>query len=98
MSEKQYTSWDGVPLSLTVDEAANVLGVHSNTVRNVIKSGELAARKVGREWRIARENLRVYLEGKHITRRPGDIDEAEAMFKQHQQMKEAMRRDNPTED
>lgn len=62
--EKQYTTWDDVPLSLSVDQAAAVLGVHPNTIRNVIKAGELAARKVGREWRIAKADLQRYLEGK----------------------------------
>ena len=37
---------------LTVDEVAERLAVHKNTVYKMIKSGQLKARKHNREWMI----------------------------------------------
>jgi excisionase family DNA binding protein len=42
---------------LTIPEAAARLKVHSNTVRRLIKAGELKASKVGRQWRIQASEL-----------------------------------------
>ena len=36
----------------TTDEAAELLKVHPETVRNWIRRGDLAAIRVGRNWRI----------------------------------------------
>jgi len=44
-------------LYYSTDEAAEVLGVHRNTIKNRIKEGELQAFKIGRQWRIPREAL-----------------------------------------
>lgn len=41
----------------TVDSAATKLGVHSRTVLRFIRDGKLKAAKVGRQWRIRREDL-----------------------------------------
>lgn len=40
---------------LTVGQAAELLGVHRNTVRNWAKDGRLQAAEVGKEWRIGRD-------------------------------------------
>lgn len=42
---------------LTTDEAADYLRVHVETVRFWIRTGRLAAVKVGRGWRIRRGDL-----------------------------------------
>jgi len=42
---------------LTVDEAAGALAVHPQTVRRMIKRGELAAIKVARHWRVPQAAL-----------------------------------------
>ena len=44
-------------LYYSMDEAAEVLGVHRNTIKNRIKAGELEAVKIGRQWRIPKEVL-----------------------------------------
>ena len=44
-------------LYYSVDEAAEVLGVHRNTIKNRIKDGGLQAIKIGRQWRIPKEAL-----------------------------------------
>lgn len=41
----------------SIYEAADVLCVHERTIRNHIKSGDLKAGKIGRQWRISREAL-----------------------------------------
>ena len=44
-------------LYYSMDEAAEVLGVHRNTIKNRIKAGELQAVLIGRQWRIPKEAL-----------------------------------------
>jgi excisionase family DNA binding protein len=44
-------------LYYSMDEAAEVLGVHRNTIKNRIKAGDLEAVKIGRLWRIPKEAL-----------------------------------------
>lgn len=43
---------------LTVKEVADTFRVCTKTVRRWIKSGELPATRMGRDWRIARSDLR----------------------------------------
>src|SRR3546814_11051676 len=42
---------------LTVAEAARLLKVHPNTVRNLIKAGTIPAARVGRQWRFVDAEL-----------------------------------------
>jgi excisionase family DNA binding protein len=44
-------------LYYSMDEAAEILSIHRNTVKNRIKAGELEAVKIGRQWRIPKEVL-----------------------------------------
>jgi excisionase family DNA binding protein len=44
----------------TIYEVADLLGFHHNTIRRMIKSGELPARKFGKEWRIRKEDLKQF--------------------------------------
>ena len=46
----------------TIYQVAELMQVHHNTVRRMIKSGELPAKKFGREWRIRVETLQKYTE------------------------------------
>ena len=46
---------------LTVEEVARLLRVSPPTVRQLIESGELKAVRVGRQFRIAREDLDDYI-------------------------------------
>ncbi len=46
---------------LTIKEVAEYLRLDPKTVRRRIKDGELAAHKVGRQWRIAESDLKKYL-------------------------------------
>jgi excisionase family DNA binding protein len=40
---------------LTIDEVADWLGMHRNSVHRAARSGRLPARRVGKEWRFLRE-------------------------------------------
>ena len=46
---------------LSVTQVCALLGVCPKTVRRRIASGELPATKFGRDWRIARADLRAHL-------------------------------------
>lgn len=46
---------------LSVAEVCALLRVTSKTVRRWIAGGELPATKIGRDWRIARSDLRAFL-------------------------------------
>ena len=55
----------------TTDFAADFLKVHPETVRRLIRSGELPAVKVGRNWRVRRSDLQRILE--RGTGEPGQV-------------------------
>jgi excisionase family DNA binding protein len=46
---------------LSTAEAAEELGVSEDTVRRMCERGELRAYRVGRAWKIRREDLDAYL-------------------------------------
>ena len=46
---------------LTIEEAADLLKCSRQTVRDRIKSGEIAGDKYGRQWRIKAEDLNNYI-------------------------------------
>jgi excisionase family DNA binding protein len=49
---------------LTVDQAAERLQMHADTVRRLLREGQLPGRKVGaRQWRISADALKAYVEG-----------------------------------
>jgi excisionase family DNA binding protein len=52
--------WNGDAV-MTLEEAAGFLKVSETTVYQLLRSGELKARKVGREWRILKSQLVEFL-------------------------------------
>lgn len=44
-------------LYYTIDETAELLKVHANTIRHMIKDGRLKAQQLGRIWRIERKEI-----------------------------------------
>ena len=46
---------------LTAQEVADYLGLHLVTVRDMLRTGKLPGRKVGREWRTLRSELDAWL-------------------------------------
>lgn len=51
---------------LTAEETAEILKVNIDTVRRLLRRGDLPGVKVGRHWRVEREVLRQYLRGRRI--------------------------------
>lgn len=47
----------------SVEEIARFLDLHPKTVRRFIREGKIKARKIGRAWRIHRDDLREYAHG-----------------------------------
>jgi excisionase family DNA binding protein len=50
-----------IPPILTIPDVAHLMKVHHTTVRGLIHSRELRARKVGAQWRISADALREYM-------------------------------------
>lgn len=48
---------DTLPEVITVPQLADFLQISVQTVKRAIKSGELEAFKVGRDWRIEKESV-----------------------------------------
>ncbi|MGW0804011.1 helix-turn-helix domain-containing protein [Nonomuraea sp. NPDC002799] len=44
----------------TVDQAAGILGLHVKTVRNYVRDGRLPAVRVGKQYRIAKDDLAAF--------------------------------------
>ncbi len=53
----------------TVEDIAEQLGVSVDTVRNWIKQGKLEAYKVGRDYRISREQFEKFMEERRTGRK-----------------------------
>ena len=47
----------GLARDLDATQAARLLGVNDQTIRNLIQQGELPASRVGKLWRIAAEDV-----------------------------------------
>jgi len=56
---------------LTLDEAAEILGVDYKTVYRLVRSGSLPAGKIGRVYRIKRADLDAYFESTKTQPTPG---------------------------
>lgn len=48
---------------MTIEEAAEYLKAHPQTIYKMVREGRVQAAKVGREWRIHKETLDNYLKG-----------------------------------
>ena len=46
---------------LTIEEAAELLRIHPETIRRLLRLKRLPGKKIGREWRISREALDEYM-------------------------------------
>lgn len=52
-------------LTLTVEEAAELLGVGRTSAYEGVRSGEIPAIRVGRRWLVPRAAFMKFLEGQH---------------------------------
>lgn len=56
----KFVDWSEVPIILGTKEVADVLGVHVNTVKQLITKGDLPAFKVGRVLKVNKSDLKRY--------------------------------------
>ncbi len=54
---------------LTVEQVANIMQVHVETVRVWIRNGDLVAVNIGKEYRVTRADLNKYIEERKTSRR-----------------------------
>jgi excisionase family DNA binding protein len=47
----------------TVSQLSEILDLHSKTVRRFIREGKIKATKIGREWRVRKEDLQEFAHG-----------------------------------
>jgi excisionase family DNA binding protein len=62
MTEQLIMDWTDLPAILTSEECAVFLRVHINTVKRLLADGKLPGRKIGRQWRIDKEDLKRFME------------------------------------
>ncbi len=54
---------------LTVEQVANIMQVHVETVRVWIRNGDLVAVNIGKEYRVTRKDLNTYIEERKTNKR-----------------------------
>ena len=59
---KDLNSWGQLPLALNVRQAAALLNVTERTITRLCVAGQLPAARVGRAWRLDRDELREFLQ------------------------------------
>ena len=50
----------------TIDQIAEILGMHHRTIRKFITEGKLRANKVGKQWRISGHDLSLFMEYNNV--------------------------------
>lgn len=51
----------------TIDQIAEILGMHHKTIRKFITEGKLRANKIGKQWRISGHDLSVFMESNNFS-------------------------------
>jgi excisionase family DNA binding protein len=51
----------------TIDQIAKTLDLHPKTVRRFIREGKLKGNKVGGQWRVMENDLKVFMEGEAVS-------------------------------
>ena len=57
-----YTHYDQLPLILSVDELAKILGIGRNTAYDLIRCGRLRSVRIGHKIRIPKDSLLEFLQ------------------------------------
>ena len=56
-----YTHYDQLPLILSVDELAKILGIGKNTAYDLIRCGRIRSVRIGHKIRIPKDSLLDFL-------------------------------------
>ena len=62
MKKQQLTSFDDLPLIMTVEELAPILGVGKGTVYELVRCGRIKSLRIGTQIRILKQELIQFLE------------------------------------
>lgn len=54
----QYTSYDELPLFLSIEQTMDVLSIGKNTAYELVRCGKIKSIRIGRQIRIPKENFR----------------------------------------
>jgi len=57
----EYTSFEQLPLVLSVEQLAAVLGIGINSAYQLVRSGRVGSLRIGRQYKIPRNALEAYL-------------------------------------
>ena len=57
-----YTHYDQLPLILSVDELAKILGIGRNTAYDLIRCGRIRSVRIGHKIRIPKDSLLEFLQ------------------------------------
>ncbi len=63
----------------TIDQIAEILGMHHKTIRKFITEGKLRANKVGKQWRISGNDLSLFMEANNVNVRSKNKSESESI-------------------
>lgn len=61
MTERR-TSFDDLPLTLRMEELMPILNIGRNTAYKLVRSGQIKSVRIGKQIRIPKENIRLFLE------------------------------------
>lgn len=61
MECKEYTSIDQLPIVLSVEQLAAVLGIGINSAYQLVRSGQVGSVRIGRQYKIPKNALEIYL-------------------------------------
>jgi excisionase family DNA binding protein len=67
MTQSDQAPTPGSHELLTAEDVRAYLRVNARTVYRLIRSGELPAARVGRQWRVSRSDLDAFLDGHRLT-------------------------------
>ena len=62
----RYMNWDEVPLILSIEELSRLTGYNRNTLKLYCAKGLLPAYKLGKEWRINKEDYMNWAEQQKV--------------------------------
>ena len=61
MENKKYTNIEQLPLVLSVEQLADVLGIGLNNAYQLVRSSSIRSVRIGRQYQIPKDALEVYL-------------------------------------
>jgi excisionase family DNA binding protein len=57
-----YTNLDDIPAVMTPEDAAKILNIGMNSIYSLLRSGNLSSVKIGKQYRITKNNLIKFLD------------------------------------